>query len=236
MVDAMASRRDLILVVDDDPKIVSLVHAYLVNAGFDVITAADGREALDLFRRRQPRLIVLDLMLPEIDGHEVTRRLRRESDIPIVMLTARGSIRDRVGGLGEGADDYLAKPFAPSELVARVKAILRRAPGPPDERVLRHSDLELDLERHEARQEGRVLPLSVVEFRLLAALIGGAGRVLSRDRLLDVLSGPESEGVLERSIDVYVGRLRAKLGDDPENPRYIATVRGIGYRSARIET
>ena len=126
----MASRRDLILVVDDDPKIVALVRAYLVSAGFDVVTAADGAQAIRLVRERRPRLVVLDLMLPEVDGLEVTREVRRSSDVPILMLTARGSLADRVGGLGEGADDYLVKPFAPSEVVARVQAILRRAPRP----------------------------------------------------------------------------------------------------------
>ena len=123
----MATARDLVMVVDDDPKIVALVRAYLISGGFDVVTAADGAEALRLIRERKPRLVVLDLMLPEMDGMEVTREVRRWSDVPILMLTARGSVQDRIGGFGEGADDYLVKPFAPSELVARVRAILRRA-------------------------------------------------------------------------------------------------------------
>jgi DNA-binding response OmpR family regulator len=229
----MAARRDLILVVDDDPKIVALVRAYLVRAGYDVLTAGDGREALRLLDERQPRLIVLDLMLPELDGLAVTREARRESDVPILMLTARGSVPDRVRGLTEGADDYLAKPFAPSEVVARVQAILRRAPAPPEQCMLRHGDLEIDVDRHEVVRAGEVLDLSPVELRLLAALVEAGGRVLTRDRLLDVIGGPHSDGVLERSVDVYVGRLRAKLGDDPERPRYVATVRGVGYRAAR---
>jgi DNA-binding response OmpR family regulator len=227
----MASKRDLILVVDDDPKIVVLVRAYLVRASFDVITAADGREALRLIRERRPRLVVLDLMLPELDGLDVTREVRRESDVPILMLTARGSLADRIHGLGQGADDYLAKPFAPSEVVARVQAILRRVPR--DEAVRHHADLEIDVDRCQVVRAGEVVDLSPLEFRLLAALVEAEGRVLSRDRLLDVLGGPHSEGVLERSVDVYVGRLRSKLGDDPERPRYIATVRGTGYRAAR---
>jgi DNA-binding response OmpR family regulator len=227
----MAAKRELILVVDDDPKIVALLRAYLLRAGYDVATAGDGREALRLARERRPRLIVLDLMLPEVDGMDVTRQVRRESDVPILMLTARGGLSDRIRGLGEGADDYLAKPFAPSEVVARVQAILRRVPA--DERVLRHADLEIDLDRREALRAGEALDLSPLEFRLLAALIEAEGRVLSRDRLLDVLGGPHSDGVLERSVDVYVGRLRSKLGDDPERPRYVATVRGTGYRAAR---
>jgi two-component system, OmpR family, response regulator MtrA len=228
----VTAKRDLILVVDDDPKIVALVQAYLFRAGFDVITAGDGPSALRLIRERRPRLVVLDLMLPELDGIEVTRAVRRDSDVPILMLTARGALADRIRGLGEGADDYLAKPFAPSEVVARVQAILRRA-APPQRQLLHHADLEIDLERHEVLRGGEVLDLSQLEFRLLAALVEASGRVLSRDRLLDVLGGPHSDGVLERSVDVYVGRLRSKLGDDPEQPRYIATVRGTGYRAAR---
>ena len=230
----MAARRDLILVVDDDPKIVALVRAYLVSAGFDVLTAGDGAQAIRLVRERQPRLVVLDLMLPEVDGLEVTREVRRSTDVPILMLTARGSLADRLGGLGQGADDYLVKPFAPSEVVARVQAILRRVPRPDgDGRRLRHGDLEIDLDRHEVLREGKLVEVSPLEFRLLAALVEADGRVLSRDQLLDVLSGPEAEGVMERSVDVYIGRLRAKLGDDLERPRYVATVRGAGYRAAR---
>jgi len=227
----MAGKRDLILVVDDDPKIVALLKAYLLRAGYDVATAGDGREAVRLVRDLRPRLVVLDLMLPELDGMDVTREVRGESDVPILMLTARGALADRIRGLGQGADDYLLKPFAPSEVVARVQAILRRVR--PDQRVLRHADLQIDLDRREALRAGEVLELSPLEFRLLAALIEAEGRVLSRDRLLDVLGGPHSDGVLERSVDVYVGRLRSKLGDDPERPRYVATVRGTGYRAAR---
>ena len=229
----MAASRDLVLVVDDDPKIVALVRAYLVSGGFDVATAADGVHALRLIRERRPRLVVLDLMLPEVDGLQVTREVRRWSDVPILMLTARGTVQDRIGGFAEGADDYLVKPFAPSELLARVKAVLRRAGPDDDDRRLSHRDLEIDLERHEVLQSGRLVELSSLEFRLLAALVEADGRVLTRDQLLDVLSGPDAEGVMERSVDVYVGRLRGKLGDDPERPRYVATVRGVGYRTVR---
>src|SRR5207248_785175 len=154
-------------------------------------------------RERRPMLVVLDLMLPRMDGMAVVREARRESDVPILMLTARGSLPDRIRGLGEGADDYLAKPFAPSEVVARVQAILRRtARGSGDradgDRLLRHADLEIDLERHEVTRAGGPLDLSPLEFRLLAALVEAGGRVLSRDQLLDVLAGPHSDGVLER--------------------------------------
>jgi DNA-binding response OmpR family regulator len=227
----MAAKRDLILVVDDDPKIVALLRAYLLRAGFDVLTAGDGPSALRLVRERRPRLVVLDLMLPELDGMDVTREVRRDSAVPILMLTARGALADRISGLGEGADDYLVKPFAPSEVVARVQAILRRSP--PERGLLRHADLEIDVDRHQVLRAGEELDLSPLEFRLLAALVEAEGRVLSRDRLLDVLGGPHSEGVMERSVDVYVGRLRSKLGDDPDRPRYVATVRGTGYRAAR---
>jgi two-component system alkaline phosphatase synthesis response regulator PhoP len=231
----MATARDLVLVVDDDPKIVALVRAYLISGGFDVLTAADGAEAVRLVQERKPRLVVLDLMLPEMDGIEVTREVRRWSDVPILMLTARGSVQDRIGGFGEGADDYLVKPFAPSELVARVRAILRRTPVEGNGRHLRHADLDIDLDRHEVRQDGHLVELSALEFRLLAALVQADGHVLSRDRLLDVLSGQDAEGVLERSVDVYIGRLRSKLGDDPDRPRYVATVRGAGYRTTRVQ-
>lgn len=220
-----------ILVVDDDPKIVALVRAYLVNAGYEVVTAHDGHQALEAVAARRPALVVLDLMLPELDGMEVTRRLRETSDVPIVMLTARGATADRVRGLRQGADDYLAKPFAPSELVARVETVLRRAPEPAvPERRLRCADLEIDLDRHEVRRGGLPLPLSLVEHRLLVALVEAGGRVLTRDQLIDAVSGPHADGVLERSVDVYVGRLRARLGDPVDRPAYIATVRGVGYR------
>src|SRR5215472_5572364 len=156
----MPVKRDLILVVDDDPKIVALLRAYLLRAGYDVGVAGDGREALRLVRERRPRLIVLDLMLPEVDGMDVTREVRRESDVPILMLTARGGLADRIRGLAEGADDYLAKPFAPSEVVARVQAILRRAPIAADSEVLKHTDLVIDTGRHEVLRAGQMLDLS----------------------------------------------------------------------------
>jgi DNA-binding response OmpR family regulator len=224
--------RPLILVVDDDPKIVNLVRTYLVNGGCDVITAAEGRTALRLIRDRQPALVVLDLMLPGMDGMAITRAVRQESSTPILMLTARGAPADRIDGLAEGADDYMSKPFAPAELALRVKAILRRSgSGESGSRPITHQDLLIDPERHLVTRAGKQIDLSLVEFRILHALVGAGGRVLSRDRLLDAISGPHSEGVLERSVDVYVGRLRAKLGDPSEEPRYVVTVRGVGYRA-----
>jgi DNA-binding response OmpR family regulator len=222
-----------ILVVDDDPKIVQLLRAYLEREGYPVVTAADGRSALATVAERRPRLIVLDLMLPELDGLSVARRIREDSDVPILMLSARGAVADRVHGIAEGADDYLPKPFSPAELVARVKAILRRVERPSSqERVLHHADLVIDRERHEVRRGETIITLTLAEFRLLAALAEARGRVLSRDALLDALYGGGVGEALDRTVDVYVGRLREKLGDDAEQPRYVATVRGVGYRLA----
>ncbi|MGE5102628.1 MAG: response regulator transcription factor [Deltaproteobacteria bacterium] len=221
----------LILVVDDDPKTVKLVRAYLEREGFRVVTAGDGRSALDLVDAETPDLIVLDLMLPVLDGTSVARQVREVSDVPILMLSARGSVADRIQGISEGADDFLPKPFSPAELVVRVKAILRRAHGPAAAESLRIGDLEIDPERHEARRNGQKLTMPTAEFRLLVALAEADGRVLSRDALLDALYGSGATDTVDRTVDVYVGRLRDRLGDDPERPRYIATVRGVGYRS-----
>jgi DNA-binding response OmpR family regulator len=224
-----------VLVVDDDPKTVRLVRTYLEREGLAVVVAADGRAAVEMTREREPALIVLDVMLPEIDGVAVTRILRRSSDVPILMLSARGAVDDRVFGIAEGADDYLAKPFSPAELVVRVKALLRRAQARSsraERGVLRQADLEIDLDRHEVRRADGVVPLSLAEFRLLAALVAADGHVLSRESLLDALYGDGEGDALDRTIDVYIRRLREKLGDDPDAPRYVATVRGIGYRAA----
>ena len=221
-----------ILVVDDDPKIVSLVRMYLERERFPVVTAGDGREALRAIEEHQPRLVVLDLMIPELDGMAVMRRTRELGDVPILVLSARGSVGDRILGLSEGADDYLPKPFSPAELVVRVRTILRRAErAPAAGAVLLAGDLELDVDRHEARVSGRLVALSALELRLLTALLDADGRVLGRDRLLDAIHGEGEGDVTDRAIDQYVKRLREKLGDDPAGPRYIATVRGAGYRA-----
>lgn len=221
----------LVLVVDDDAKTVKLVRAYLEREGFRVATAGDGRSALRLVDAEMPDLIILDLMLPELDGMSVARHVREVSDVPILMLSARGSVADRIQGISEGADDFLPKPFSPAELVVRAKAILRRARGPRIAEMLRIGDLEIDRERHEARRNGQPLAMTTAEFRLLVALAEAEGRVLSRDALLDALYGSEATDTVDRTVDVYVGRLRERLGDDPDRPRYIATVRGVGYRS-----
>ena len=232
-----------ILVVDDDAKIVRLVRTYLEREGFTVVTAADGPAALEAIETHQPALVVLDLMLPELDGRAVIRAVRRDEEAahtPILVLSARSSTIDRIAGLEDGADDYLPKPFSPAELVLRVKSILRRAAPAGVETatgavqpVLRHGDLTIDPSRHEVRRGGEAIDLTRVEFRLLSAILGADGRVLSRDQLLDAVYGQDAAEVLDRTIDVHIRRLRDKLDDDPDAPRYVQTVRGVGYRAAR---
>jgi DNA-binding response OmpR family regulator len=226
-----------ILVVDDDRKIAALVRAYLEREGYRVVTASDGREAIERARADHPQLIVLDLMLPELDGFEVMRRVRVDRDVPILMLSARSSLPERIIGLERGADDYLPKPFSPAELVVRVKAILRRAGATPSSAgragdILTQRDLVIDTERYEVRRSGELIALTPVEFRLLVTLVAADGRALTRDQLLDAVYGTGEEEVLDRTIDVHIGRLRDKLGDDPDVPRYVMTVRGVGYRAA----
>jgi len=239
MIPVMRATEAPILVVDDDPKIVALVRTYLERERYRVVTAADGRAALRAIEEHEPRLVVLDLMLPELDGLSVMRRARASSETPILVLSARGSTADRILGLSEGADDYLPKPFSPAELVARVRTILRRAErvtGPTDDEQLVLADLVLDATRHEARVDGRPVALSALELRLLWALLDADGRALTRDQLLDAIHGAGEGDVLDRAVDVYIKRLREKLGDDPLVPRYVATVRGVGYRAVgRVE-
>jgi DNA-binding response OmpR family regulator len=232
-----------ILVVDDDAKIVRLVRTYLERDGFTVVTASDGPAALEAIETHRPALVVLDLMLPELDGRAVIRAVRRDDEAahtPILILSARGSTIDRIAGLEDGADDYLPKPFSPAELVLRVKSILRRVAtragtdaAPAGAGTIRHADLVVDRDRFEVTRDGRPLPLTNVEFRLLVTLLEADGRVLSRDRLLDAVYGNDQADVLDRTIDVHVGRLRDKLDDDADSPRYVQTVRGVGYRAAR---
>jgi DNA-binding response OmpR family regulator len=233
-----------ILVVDDDAKIVRLVRTYLERAGYRVVEASDGRSALSAIALEAPALVVLDVMLPEVDGLAVLRAVRRTDRTPVIILSARGLVDDRITGLSAGADDYLPKPFSPAELVLRVERILDRAGGAesgagPTARSgepLRHGDLVVDRDRHEARIDGRLIALTTVEFRLLVALLEADGRVLTRDQLLDAVYGQDEADVLDRTVDVHVGRLRDKLGDDADRPRYVATVRGAGYRAAPLPT
>lgn len=234
-----------ILVVDDDAKIVRLVRTYLERDGFTVVTAADGVAALEAIARHQPCLAVLDLMLPEMDGRAVIRALRSQGlATPILVLSARGALADRIRGLEDGADDYLPKPFSPAELVLRVKSILRRtqrdgespssSPASDAEASaeLVHADLVVDPARYEVRRGGVQIELTRIEFQLLLVLLQADGRVLTRDQLLDAVYGQDAIDVLDRTIDVHVGRLRDKLADNADAPRYITTVRGVGYRAA----
>ncbi|HEV8253022.1 MAG TPA: response regulator transcription factor [Candidatus Limnocylindria bacterium] len=218
-----------ILVVDDEPKIVQLVRDYLERAGFTVSTARDGNEALMRARQERPDLIVLDLGLPELDGLEVTRRLRRDSGVPIIMLTARHEETDKVVGLELGADDYVTKPFSPRELEARVRAVLRRQAAGAATDVLRAGDVTLDIPRLRTEVSGRAVELTATEFQLLAALARQPGRVFTRGQLLDAIHGVAFDSY-ERAIDAHVKNIRGKIEPDPRTPRYLLTVYGVGYR------
>jgi DNA-binding response OmpR family regulator len=220
-----------ILVVDDEPKILRLVSDYLEHAGFGVIVARDGREALMRARAEHPDLVILDLGLPGLDGLDVTRSLRRDSAVPLIMLTARDSETDRVLGLELGADDYLTKPFSPRELVARVRAVLRRNQPEAQETLLRVAELELDLPRLRASVAGRTVSLTATEFQLLATMARQPGRVFTRAQLLDAIHGEALEAY-ERAIDAHVKNIRRKLEPDPRHPHYLQTVYGVGYRMA----
>jgi DNA-binding response OmpR family regulator len=218
-----------ILVVDDEPKIVQLVRDYLERAGFAVSTARDGNEALMRARQERPDLIVLDLGLPGLDGLEVTRRLRRDSGVPIIMLTARHEETDKVVGLELGADDYVTKPFSPRELEARVRAVLRRQAAGAATDVLRAGDVTLDIPRLRTEVSGRPVELTGTEFHLLAALARQPGRVFTRAQLLDAIHGIAFDSY-ERAIDAHVKNIRRKIEPDPRTPRYLLTVYGVGYR------
>ena len=222
-----------ILIVEDDKKTASLVALYLEREGFQTVLASDGPQALELAKRHKPAFVILDLMLPKLDGWEVCRQLRTSSNVPILMLTARGEEIDRVSGLTLGADDYVAKPFSPRELVARVKAILRRArpETPQGKNFLSHGKLALDLEKRKVTLNDHALSLTPHEYKLLQALMSAPGRVFTRPELLDHLY-PGGEEVIDRVIDVHIGKLREKIEQDPANPRYILTVRGVGYQFA----
>jgi two-component system alkaline phosphatase synthesis response regulator PhoP len=221
---------ELILVVDDEPKIVKLARDYLVQGGFRVVTAMDGKTALAIARGERPDLIVLDLNLPEMDGLDVCRALRRESDVPIIMLTARIEETDRLIGLELGADDYITKPFSPRELVARVRAVLRRVQGGVHQPgLIRAGDLEIDLNGHRVTRAGTVIQLTRIEFNLLAVLAQHPGQTFSRSQLLDRLHGVAYEG-FDRSIDAHIKNLRRKLEPDPAEPHYVLTIYGVGYK------
>ena len=220
-----------ILIAEDDKKTAALVELYLKREGFRTVIAYDGEQALAMARRHRPGFVILDLMLPVVDGWEVCRRLRQGSDVPVLMLTARGEEVDRVSGLTLGADDYVVKPFSPRELVARVRAILRRGrqAATVGKGTLSRGDLLLDLEKRTVSLRGRPLTLTPHEYRLLQALMSAPGKVFTREELLDHLY-PGGEAVVERVIDVHIGKLRHKIEENPAAPRRILTVRGIGYQ------
>ena len=224
-----------ILVVDDEPGIVRLVRDYLEHSGFTVLAASDGEAALRAARTIKPDLVVLDLGLPGLDGLDVTRALRREGPVPIIMLTARSEESDKLVGLELGADDYLTKPFSPKELVARVRAVLRRTEGlerKPD--VIRAGDVEIDSTRLSVSVAGRRVELTPTEFQLLTAMARQPGRVFTRSQLLDAIHGGAFESY-ERAIDAHVKNLRRKIEPDPRSPRYLLTVFGVGYRFADLD-
>jgi two-component system, OmpR family, alkaline phosphatase synthesis response regulator PhoP len=221
-----------VLVVEDEPRIAQLVRDYLAHAGFRAITAGEGRAALAAVKRARPDLVVLDLRLPDMDGLDVARALRRDSAVPIIMLTARDDEADKVAGLELGADDYMTKPFSPRELVARVRAVLRRgALARAGATTLRVGDLLVDRSRLRVSVGDHAVHLTATEFQLLAALAGAPGRVFTRSQLLDAIHGVAFESY-ERAIDAHVKNIRRKLEPDPGRPRYVLTVHGAGYKVA----
>jgi DNA-binding response OmpR family regulator len=223
-----------VLVIEDDPNTANLVALYLEKEGFGAVQAHDGETGLTLAKAHRPVLVILDLMLPRMDGWEVCRRLRKFSEVPVIMLTARGEEIDRVSGLTLGADDYVVKPFSPRELVARVKAVLRRSSprAAPAAHILSHGDLSLDREKRRISIKGDPVAVTPHEYALLEALMGAPGRTFTRDELLDRLYAHGEAVVIERVVDVHVGKLRRKIEPDSNHPRYILTERGIGYRFA----
>ncbi|HEX7421318.1 MAG TPA: response regulator transcription factor [Thermoanaerobaculia bacterium] len=221
-----------ILIVDDEPRIAQIARDYLEKAGFSVMTAGNGVDALAMIQRARPDLVVLDLALPGMDGLDVARNVRRDSNVPIIMLTARVEESDKLVGLELGADDYITKPFSPRELVARVRAVMRRSESAAERGdVIRAGDLVLDVPRMKTTVAGRSVDLTTTEFQLLATLVRHPGRVFTRAQLLDAMRGIAVES-FERAIDAHVKNVRRKIEPDPRNPRYVLTVYGIGYKCA----
>lgn len=220
-----------VLVVEDDNNIAELLRLYLQKDGFEVSHAADGGKAVEMAREIQPDLVLLDIMLPVMDGWQVCRELRKTMKMPIIMLTAKGEVEDRIIGLELGADDYLVKPFSPRELVARARALLRRvhADSEPQREVLEFGELTIDVSGHKVMVSGKEIDLTASEFKLLTTLSRYPGRVYSRMELVEKVLGYDFEGY-ERTIDSHVKNLRAKIGDNPRNPKWLHTVHGVGYR------
>jgi len=223
-----------ILLIEDDARLAGMVSEYLAGAGFRVAVAGRGEAGIERLGREPFDALVLDLMLPDLDGLEVCRRIRSQSDVPILMLTARGDAADRIVGLEIGADDYLPKPFEPRELLARLKAVLRRGKAAVPQKRLRFGRLEIDCDARVVRIDGGEKPLTGYQFALLEALADNAGRVLTREQLMDLVKGEPLEA-FDRSIDVHVSRIRAAIEDDPKKPRRILTVRGAGYVFAKAQ-
>jgi len=226
-----------VLVVDDEVQIVRVLRGYLEKAGFVVLTAHDGEEALRIARQESPDLVVLDLMLPGMDGLDVCRALRKESNVPIIMLTARVEETDRIIGLELGADDYVTKPFSPREIVARARAVLRRTRGAErtldSEEVLEIGELRLDVARHSLRAGQRVVELTPSEFEILRVMMRAPGRVFTRAQLLEAAQGVAYEGY-ERTIDTHIKNLRQKVEEEPRQPKYLHTVHGVGYKLQEV--
>ncbi|WP_217909517.1 response regulator transcription factor [Desulfosediminicola flagellatus] len=222
-----------ILIVEDDRNTSRLVETYLQREGFSTIASYDGEQALAMARSHNPGFVILDVMLPKVDGWDICRQLRKDSDVPILMLTAREEEIDRVMGLSLGADDYVVKPFSPRELVERVKAILRRTQSrpAPEQTVLTHNSLTLDPEKHKVTLSGKPVSLTSSEYKLLEALMSSPGRVFTRDELLNRFYD-HGEAVIDRVIDVHIGKLRQKIEANPSQPQLILTVRGFGYQFA----
>ena len=223
-----------ILVVDDEKKIVEILKAYLEKEGYQVITAYDGRSALELARSHSPDLIILDLMLPEVSGWDVCRELRQRSEVPVIMLTARDDTTDKIVGLELGADDYVTKPFDPKEITSRVRAVLRRSEGKSVVKaILNVGDISIDTEKRLVRRGDINIELTPIEFEILRTLAENPGRVYSRMQLLDKVQGDAYEGY-ERTVDTHIKNLRKKLELDPEHPRYVVTVYGVGYKLGEV--
>jgi DNA-binding response OmpR family regulator len=229
-----SSSKEAVLIVEDDRKTASVLSLYLQKEGFQTLEAGNGIDALALFRKRRPNFVLLDLMIPKMDGIEVCKKIRQESDVPIMMVTAKVEEVDRLVGLSIGADDYVVKPFSPREVVARVKVILRRFRRGEKGSLKPYSfqGLMVDPEKHKATLHGTLLTLTHFEFKLLATLMAAPGRVFSRETLLDVVYPRAEVNVLDRTVDVHIKNLRQKIEKNPARPRYIKTVRGIGYQFA----
>ena len=217
-----------IMIVEDDDNIRELLEMYFSKAGFEIIQAADGKTALDLFESEKPHIIILDLMLPIIDGITVAKEIKKSANIPILMLTAKAEESDRIKGLEIGADDYVTKPFSPKEVVLRVKNILKRSY--PDEQIIKFKDLEIHPKEIKVYRNGKEIPFTAKEFKIIFAMVTKPGTVFSREKIMDEIYTEYDDVVFDRTIDVYIKNIRKKLGDNPKNPRYIESVYGAGYR------